>query len=294
MSKTKGVLLFAHNNTEMDYIKFAVLSGSLVKKFLDVPVSLVTSKGSYGWFSKSNSKYKDIFDKIIFTDSITTYTNQKRNFYDGSTDYKIGNFDNGYRSLCYELSPYDKTLVIDTDLLILNDRLKTIWDTDCDFMINRFHYDLSRDRDGFEFKKISDYSINFYWATAFYFEKTETTKIFFDLCQHILENYNFYKFVYQIDAGLVRNDYIFSIAIHIMGGFSNKVPPMKLPCDIYYTLDTDNLFDISEKNELIFLIQKKNLLGEYIISKTTNQTVHIMNKYSLGRNFDKLLGIAND
>ena len=79
-----------------------------------------------------------------------------------------------------------------------------------------------------------------------------------------------------------------------MSGFSNKVPPMKLPCDIYYTLDTDNLFDVNKKNELIFLIQKKNLLGEYTISKTTNQNVHIMNKYSLGRNFDKILGIAND
>lgn len=294
MDKTKGVLLFAHNNTEIDYIRFAFLSGSFVKKFLKVPVSLVTDTGSINWFKKTYPSHVDFFDKIILTDDIESHTDQKRNFYDGTNTFKISKFNNGYRSLAYQLSPYDKTLVIDTDLLILNDNLNSIWDTDCDFMINRIHYDLSRDRDGHEFSKISEYSIDFYWATAFYFEKTKNTRIFFDLCQHILENYNFYKLVYQIDAGLVRNDFIFSIAIHILNGFTNKNTPMKLPCDIYYVLDTDDLIDVNSKKELIFLIQKKNLLGEYTLSKVNNQTIHIMNKYSLGRNFDKLFEVAND
>jgi len=294
MEKTRGILLFAHNNKEMDYAQFAYISGKFAQKQLDVPVSLVSNSGTINWLTNSTPRAIDFFDKIIITDGISSHTDQNRRFNDGSQNFKINKFDNGYRSLCYELSPYDKTLVIDTDLLIMNDRLKNIWDTDTDFMINRVHIDLSIDRNSSEFEKVSDPSIDFYWATAFYFEKTERTKIFFDLCQHILENYDYYRFIHQIDSSLVRNDYIFSIAIHILGGFSNQISPMTLPCDIYYTLDKDELWEVTDKNNLIFLIQKLNRLGEYTLVKTSNQNIHIMNKYSFSRNSDALLRMIDN
>lgn len=292
MEKTRGILLFAHNNREIDYIKFALISGKYAQKHLEVPVSLVTDRGSLEWIERDIPNSIDFFDKIILTDNIESYTDQKRIFHDGSLNNKIDRFKNGYRSLCFQFSPYDKTLVIDIDLLIMNDKLKDIWETDTDFMINKVHYDLSRDRDNFEFLRISDTSVDFYWATAFYFEKTERTKIFFNLCQHILENYDYYRFIYQIDSMLVRNDYIFSIAIHILNGFRSIIP-MNLPCDIYYTLDTDELIDVNANGNLIFLIAKKNYLGEYTLSKITDQNIHIMNKYSLNRLSDKLLKVIS-
>jgi hypothetical protein len=289
MKKPKGILLFAHNNPEMDYIRFALISGMFAQKHLDVPVSLVTDLGSMKWLEETIPGAFKFFDKVIFTDEIPTYTDQKRQFRDGSQTYWVGKFNNGYRSLCYEFSPYDKTLVIDTDLLIMNDKLKDIWDSNSDFMINAIHYDLSLDRNNKEFKRVSDSSIPFYWATAFYFEKNKRNKIFFKLCQHILENYDYYNFIYQIDSSLVRNDYIFSIAIHIMGGFSNHYVPTTLPCNIYYTLDSDELIEVTDDKNLIFLIEKKNHLGEYTLVKTSNHNVHIMNKYGLFRKSKELL-----
>jgi|APCry1669189472_1035225.scaffolds.fasta_scaffold05712_2 hypothetical protein len=293
MEKTRGILLFAHNNSEIDYAKIAFVCGKYAQKQLDVPISLVTNKTTLEWMKKKNKKHVGFFDKIILTDGINSYTDQKRQFHDTQT-VKINRFDNGYRSRVYDLSPYDKTLVIDTDLLLLNDNLKSIWETDADFMINQFHHDLSSDRENSEFVKVSDASIDFYWATAFYFEKTKNTKIFFSLCQHILENYDYYRFMYQIESSLVRNDFIFSIAIHILGGFSNKNKPMSLPCDIYYTTDRDELIDVKNKNCLIFLIQKKNLLGEFTLSKITDQNIHIMNKYSIDRQTKKLLKVLDN
>ena len=91
----------------------------------------------------------------------------------------------------------------------------------------------------------------------------------------------------------MRNDYVFSIAIHIMNGFNNKDVPHTLPADIYYTVDRDELYQVNNDGTLTFLIQKKNTFGEYTLAKTDTQNVHIMNKYSFTRNIPKLLEVLN-
>lgn len=291
---SKGVLLFAHNNKEIDYSKMAYICALYVKKNLKVPVSLVTDIGTKRYLENYNKiDPSKVFDKVILSDHIRLETNQPRRYYDGSLEYKKADFKNAHRAWAYDFSPYEKTLVIDVDLLIVNDRLSAIWDEDIDFMINKYCHDLSRERDLFEFTRVSDHGIDFFWATAFYFKKTEWTKAFFDLCQHIVENYDYYRFVYRIDNPLLRNDYIFSIAIHMMGGFSNKLQPPCLPCEIYYTLDRDELLRVDNDKTFLFLIQKKGRIGEYTLAKTSNQNIHIMNKYSINRHATKLIEELN-
>ena len=290
---SKGVLLFAHNNQEIDYGFQAVLCAKFIKKNLNVPVSIVTDQGTVDWLNSQDIQYKDVFDQIIIHDiKSTNQTNLKR-YYDGSLSYKLSNFWNFDRILAYDLSPYEHTLVIDTDLLVVNDSLNPIWDTDTDFMINNRHIDLCKERDNFEFIRISDHSISFVWATAFYFKKTLWTKTFFDLCKHIAENYEFYKFTYQIYYPVMRNDYVFSIALHMMQGFTDKYQPMSLPANIYFITDKDELIDVRSSKDFLFLVQKKDCLGEYIPVKTSNQLVHIMNKHSLGRHSKKLLEVIS-
>lgn len=286
---SNGILIFAHNNKEIDYGKMSCISASYAKKNLNVPVSLVTDSGTLKYMEKVNKNLLEIYDKIILTDNIKIEIPIKRRYYDGSLDYKKADFKNVYRAWAYDLSPYNKTIVVDVDLLIVNDRLKHVWDTDIDFMINKYSYDLARDREYFEFQRVSDHGIDFFWATAFYFEKTKWTKTFFDLCKHIIENYDYYRFVYRINAPLMRNDYVFSIAIHIMGGFTNKINPPSLPCEIYYTLDRDELVRVNNDKSFLFLIQKKFCLGEYTLASTNNQNIHIMNKYSINRQSKELL-----
>lgn len=292
---SKGVLLFAHNNRQIDYGKSAYIAAKFVKKNLNVPVSLVTDTGTVNWLEKNDRlDLKKTFDKIILSDDSASQVSQPRRYYDGSLNYKKAEFKNGLRAWAYELSPYENTLVIDVDLLIVNDYLNPIWDSKSDFMINKVCHDLSTTRDNFEFQRINDLSIDFYWATAFFFRKTGWTKTFFGLCQHIVENYNYYRFVYRIDNPLLRNDYVFSIAVHLMSGFNNTIVPPKLPAEIYYCLDRDELFDIKNDKTFLFLIEKKDHLGEYTLAKTQNQNVHIMNKFSLDRWTDKLLEIVDE
>ena len=291
---SNGVLIFAHNNKEIDYVKMACISALYAKKNLNVPVSLITDQGTLDYLEKNTPESKKIFDKIITTDNIKIKNFIKKRFYDGSLNYKKADFKNVHRAWAYDLSPYDKTIVIDVDLLIVNDRLNAVWDTDTDFMINKVTYDIARDRESFEFKRVSDHGIDFFWATAFYFEKTEWTETFFNLCKHIIDNYDYYRFVYRIDAPLMRNDYVFSIAIHIMGGFTNKINPHSLPCEIYYILDRDELIRINNNKSFLFLIQKKGCLGEYTLASTNNQNIHIMNKYSINRLSKELMDAINE
>ena len=59
----KGVLLFANNNSQVDYIKQACYLAKKVKKHLKVPVSLVTSDRS-----RVTDFYPyEVFDRITYT-----------------------------------------------------------------------------------------------------------------------------------------------------------------------------------------------------------------------------------
>jgi len=290
---SSGVLMFAHNNREIDYGMMAYVSSRYVDKHLKVPVSLVTDLGTINWLDKKDPSIRKAFDKIILTDNLLQPEAQDKRFYDGSIDYKKTAFKNGFRASAYELTPYDQTLVIDTDVLIKNDRLKHIWESNADFMINSKHNDLAYTRNTSEFHRVSEYTVDFYWATAFYFKKTVWTKTFFNLCQHIVENYNYYRYIYQIPYPVMRNDFVFSIAIHIINGFSNKTVPQTLPAEIYYTLDRDELYQVNDDGTMVFLIQKKDALGQYTLAKTSNQNIHIMNKYSYNRNIEKILEVLN-
>ena len=167
----KGCLIFAHN-TDIDYASMAILAAKLVGKHLDVPVSLVTDTGTLAWMKDNdNINVEETFDKIIFTDDYLKNKKQIRRYYDGSIDYKKADFKNGYRAWAFEYSPYEQTLVIDVDFLVVNDRLNNVWDSNSDFMINRVSQDLARDRKLLEFNRVSDHGIEFFWATAFYFKK---------------------------------------------------------------------------------------------------------------------------
>lgn len=281
-NNSNGILLFARNNGELDYVKQAVYSAKRIKKYLDVPVSVVTDSVDY----LKNSFDSSIFDKIV---SIP-YENpaNKRRYHDGTLSHKILNFKNNLRFQSYDLSPYDKTIVMDTDYIICNDKLKYCFDSSSDLMLFKKSEDIAKVRNETEFQRTSDPGIDFYWATVVYFTKSEPNKIFFDLIEFISKNWEYYRRLYQIDDALFRNDYAFSIAVHIMNGFSSGDFVTEFPIKHLYTIDKDILWDVKD-DKLTFLVEKKNYLGEYTAITTRGLNVHAMNKFSLERVINKEL-----
>jgi len=277
---TKGVFLIARNNGYIDYVKQAVFLARRIKKHLDVPVSVATDSIDY-----LNSTFgADDFDQLIELDY--TEESNMRYFFDGTLSKKTASFKNANRASVYDISPYDETLLMDTDYIISNNLLKSVFTASSDFLIYKKSNDIAKVRDEQEFDKISDTSVDFYWATVIFFRKTSVNKIFFDLVAHIEEEWNHYRRVYQIKSSLFRNDFAFSIAIHIMNGFQQGNFAQQLPGSMMYTTDKDILWQL-KNNEMMFLVEKKDYLGEYTTLKTTNQNIHVMNKFSLGRMIDK-------
>jgi hypothetical protein len=282
---SKGAFLIARNNGHIDYVKQAVFLAKRIKKYLNIPVTVATDSADY---------LKDSFDIQVFDQIISLdYTNESnlRYFFDGALSKKTASFKNNNRASVYDLSPYDETLLMDTDYVISNSLLKTVFDSSADFLIYKKSNDIAKVRDECEFDKISDTSVDFYWATVVYFRKTDTNRTFFNLVSHIEQEWNHYRRVYQITSSLFRNDFAFSIAIHIMNGFQSGNFAQQLPGSMMYTTDKDVLYKMTE-DEMMFLIEKKDYLGEYTALKTKGQTIHVMNKLSLNRIIDE--EFAND
>jgi hypothetical protein len=272
---THGAVIFALNNGGIDYVKLAVFAAERVRKYLQVPVSIVTD--SPGWLQESCPDH--CFDKIIV---LQDDVGSPKDFHDGTLASKKFNWKNLSRNRIYELTPYDKTLVLDSDYIINSSILKSAFDRNADFQIYQHSFDVAGWRDKKPFTRLNSYSIPFYWATVFVFEKNTISQAFFDLISYIKENWQYFRMLYNIDSIAFRNDFAFSIAIHIMNGKSNGGFATELPGTMSYILDKDILLDINN-DKMKFLVEKQSYFGEYTLAKTTGIDVHVMNKFSLAR-----------
>jgi len=281
-----GVLIFAHNNRELDYARMALVSAGLAKKHLKVPVSLGTDESTVDWMKESGiyEKAVDVFDKIILVERPDSGNN--RNLYDKENSISVP-FVNGSRSTAWNITPYERTLLIDSDFLINSDTLSNYWDSDNDLLISGFYNDIiGKERIGYHDKYVSDTGVKLYWATTVMFTKNERTKMFFNLVNYVKENYEVIGDLFRFDVRQYRNDISFSIAKHIFDGFETT-NEADLP-SIFSTIDKDELVSVDSEGKFTFLVTP-TLDSNYVATSVKGLDVHIMNKKSIVRNFDSLM-----
>ena len=283
----KGIVIYAHNNRSVDYALMALISGGLAKKKLKVPVSLITDPSTIDWMRESEifEKATEIFEHIIIVNR--PETDNTRRLHDGESSLIVP-FLNSNRSSVWDLTPYDRTLMIDGDYLIFSDLLNEYWDVDCDVMIGESINDVYDNR-RLEYGDIyvSDVGVKLYWATTVMFTKNAAAKTFFDTVNFIKDNYTYYADVFRFDPRQFRNDVAFSVAKHILDGYEEttvgSLPPVRT------LLDKDILEDVKE--ETLILLVSPRLNTEYCAAALTGMDLHVMNKQSIYRNKDKLLGL---
>jgi hypothetical protein len=265
-----GVLLFAFNNEQVDYVSQARFLAKRIKKYLNLPTTLVTDD-----VERVVKFYngKEVFDKIV--SSSIEYKNRKT-YQDGSLSKKVLEFKNFNRSDSYDLTPYDRTLVLDTDYIVSNDLLAHAMTLPHELMMYKKSMDISGWRDTSEFELISETSIDFWWATCIIFDKSDRNEAFFNLVKHIKEHYEHYRNLYQVTTTVFRNDIAFSIANHIMGYTK------ELPGKMVYSTGKDILQKIKD-DSFTLLVEKQDRIGEYTLIRTQGINLHIMNKFRLGR-----------
>lgn len=196
----RGAILFAFNSPKFDYYKMAVATAKRINHFLDMPVTVVTDEKSI-----SDSTYT--FDNTIIREG-------------DSTNYRDwGIWMNKGRYQAYELSPYDETLLLDTDYMVNSNKLLRVFDYYDDFCCHDTTSFFMQPNAAQEV--LSAYSFKTLWATAVCFKKTSRTEQIFGCLESIQKNYEHYGNIHSFIGGVFRNDYALTLALRIANGHTS-------------------------------------------------------------------------
>lgn len=246
LEKSRGIIAFANNTDTINYIEIASRTLSVASKILNLPYKIITTK---------TTNYNSRFD--IDTEKFVQWNN----------------FD---RHLVYELSPFDETLVIDADYLILENSLTKIFDIEWDYLLQRNSVALTQEWPN----NMGSNSLPFVWATVFAFRKTIKSKLFFELVSRVQNNYGYYINLFNIRERNYRNDYAFAIADYIINGY--KIEASTIPGTM---LTVDQLINSIKINDNKVVIKDTN--KSYVLPL---MNLHIMSKsYLQSDNFNDLV-----
>ena len=269
-----GALIFAHNSETLNYLKMSLIAAGLVKKNLNVPVCLITDQYSIDQTDIDISKYVD-YVKLIPRPEINNYRNLNNQRHQ---------FINGNRFSAWKLTPFERTLVIDSDLLVLSDSLAQHWMSD-DFIMCESMNDITGNKLDNDDFRVSDHSIRLRWATAIMFTKNSYTEKIFDLVEYIKQEYRYFSDLYEFDPRNFRNDIAFSIANHIINGF--KEVDTHLPSPLFFT-DTDTILSVDADQILINVVTN----SKNVIIPIAGHDIHFLNKKNILDNYQSLWELA--
>jgi hypothetical protein len=226
--KSKGILIFATNTSDVDYVKIAEINAELIKQHMGLPTTIV--QGTRGQ------------NKRLVSGAVTEW-------------------HNGGRCDAYELSPYDETLVLDGDYLVFDDSLLKVLDTVEDYAIPHKHVYINDQVND----TMGKYSCGpMLWATVIAFKRTEKARLLFELARMIQNNYAYYRALYKLHPGPFRNDATFTIADRIVNGYSENMscrvpwPIMTISGEIDRMV-VDNERIIVYKKERAYVLPRANL-----------------------------------
>lgn len=240
---SKGCVIIADKTDLFDYERLANMAAARVTKHLGLPVTILTTENA--------------------ADNTRTFPGQAGKYV----------WKNLGRTQAYELSPYDRTLLIDADFFIASDALLPHINGSFDFGMIR---DMYNPATGEPFAPTLGYSkIQQLWATVMIFNKCDMAEKIFQMADHVLCNYPYYSKLYNFNHDPIRNDYAFTIACHLMGGYGQTDFALK------YTMNNcDFNAEILEVNDEDVLIRYPKG-DKRMIQRLKNMDLHLQNKISL-------------
>jgi len=166
--------------------------------------------------------------------------------------------------------------------------LDQVWNSVNDVMINCHYRDVSG-RHAEHIEYIDNFSIPMYWATVVYFKKSDYAASLFTLISHIKHNYKYYYYLYNCSGSLYRNDFAFSMALHILNGsVAFDVPALPITY-LNNSFDIDDIFRVNSHNDIIMYCADAERITDHILTRFTNTDLHIMNKKAIARFIDDFL-----
>jgi len=260
MGTSRGCLIFAYNNETIDYEKIALLNAKLIRKHLGVDTTIVTGNKE---------------------------TQNTRAFRYHDNEIETVAWHNTDRMTAYDQSPYDETILLDADYLILSNNLNNFWGNHSDFLCPNRVYDVTGTDSFHSDKNMSKTSFPMRWATCIYFRKTPFAKSVFDMMEQIRDNYGYYSMLFGFRADTYRNDFALSIALQILSGYTDRNNHFHFPLASVSTYETIK----SVRQDGTFVIQYKH--GESkALARVKGLDLHIMNKKQLFDVYDDITSLV--
>ena len=260
---TRGILIFAFNSEQIDYLALAAWTTDNIHRHLNMPVAVVTD------ITDIPRHYK--FDQVIHTAAAEPTS---RGFQDITGSVK---WYNGNRVDAYSLSPWDQTLVLDADYVVASNQLLSLFDSDQDFLSHRMAYDVTGSQPFTDVNWFGIYSMPMWWATVMMFRRSTTAEMIFGCMQMARKNWKHYRDLYKISEATYRNDYALSIALGIVNGHTLNHPG--IPWDLATLTSAHSLERIDQDcYKIIF----KNTEGAQRWIQIKDQDFHAMGKTHLG------------
>lgn len=182
-----GALIFAQNNGATDYEGMARWSAKNIERHLGIPTHIVTA---------------------------TTPTDNTRHF----TDLGHVTWHNHTRPDAYDLSPWDRTLILDADYVVASDQLRVLLEIDQDFLAHRWASDVTGCNDFRGLNWFGEHDMPMWWATVIMFRRSRQAELIFQCMRMIRDNWSHYRNIYKIRKSTYRNDHALSIALLICDG----------------------------------------------------------------------------
>jgi len=263
---TVGALLFAFDS-EIKYTKLAVECAKRIKQYLDIPVTLVT-----------NIK----LDTNIFENQILVTKPDGKNKRYWTDTGEVTSWYNFGRNSAIDLTPYDRTLLIDIDYIVNSDSLRSLLNCTQPFLCHQYVHnaDLSK----CQIITLGSKNTQMWWATVVVFDKSVFSQDVFDCWKMVEQNYKHYANLFGFDYNNFRNDFALSIALLIANG--NTIPDQ---CDIPWPLLTANAdIPVTYKDNTWWIEYKVHERGKLIPKKISlkNQDIHVIGKSYLEKIYE--------
>ena len=260
---TRGVLIFAFNNAQIDYLAMAAWSANNIHRHLNLPVCVVTDC--------ENIPEHYNFDCVVKTDHREP---SYRHFGDIEG---VVNWYNANRIDAYSLSPWDETLVLDADYIVASNQLSVILESQEDFLAHRTAYDITGLQPFTDLNVFGRHNMPMWWATVMFFRRSKTAELLFNSMIMIHDNWLHYRNVYKNSKATYRNDHALSIALGMVNG--HVINHNAIPWGLASLTSGPVLKQIDQDQYRVdyFTAQKQH---RWI--KLVNQDFHAMGKSQLG------------
>jgi hypothetical protein len=202
LTKTKagtGVLFFCFDNGLIDYTRLTRLATKLVHENLKLPVCVVT-----------DARHTDFgSDQVVYVEKPEESTSRYFGDYSATaTWYNVG------RECSLDLTPFQHTIVLDSDYLVLSNVLSKYTSLPLGLSRSAFFLGGTPDRD-MSYMPLTNMPM--YWATVIVFDSCSwPAEVFFSAMKRLKRNWNHIASLSGLDPSLYRNDYVATMSLSIV------------------------------------------------------------------------------